>query len=292
MPNIHIRLRSCSRPVSSSPATPPPPRANAGVAITFDEPFAERTGHGSNGPLGDRIASTGTIELEGGVLAVVDAGVVTLPGWITLGGWLEVAVCRQGTREHESVVATTARPSIVHAALLLAGLEPGRPARYRPDGTFEPASGGPVEISIRFDAEEPAAGEMPLGDAILDERGDESVDWLFAGSTVHPNPPSLGPGEYYAADYAGTIVGLTTFGDEVVAAREARSPEIGIDLGLEGSAGVLPPIGMPVTVIIRRPGRRPTSRRVDDRIVESAARTRWRGRRRRRWVPGQDRIVR
>ena len=257
MPNIHIRLAillatcllvSCDTPSSSSerggsrsPSTSPLP----------NETVTDRTARSAT-----ESPSTGTIELEGGVLAVVDAGVVTLPGWITLEeGWLEVAVCRQGTREHESVVATTARPSIVHAALLLAGLEPGRPARYRPDGTFEPASGDSVEISIRFEAGEPAAGEMPLGDAILDERGDESVDWLFAGSTVHPNPPSLGPGEYYAADYAGTIVGLTTFGDEVVAAREARSPEIGIDPAVwKVRPGVLPPIGTPVTVIIRRPG--------------------------------------
>ena len=257
MPNIPVRfaillatclLVSCDTPSSSSERGESRSRS---ASPSPNEPVMDRT---------DRPAtespSTGTIELEGGVLAVVDSGVVALPGWVALEeGWLEVAVCRQGTREHESVVATTARPSIVHAALLLAGLEPGRPARYRPDGTFEPATGGPVEISIRFDEEDPAAGEMPLGDAILDERGEEPIDWLFAGSTVHPNPPSLGPGEYYAADYAGTIVGLTTFGDEVVAAREARSPEIGIDPAVwKVRPGVLPPIGTPVTVIIRRPG--------------------------------------
>ena len=195
------------------------------------------------------------VTLDGGVVAQIDAGVVSLPGWIELQeGWLEVGVCRQGTRDHETVVATTCRPSVVHAAMLLAGFEPGSPAWYRADGSSGPASGDPVEVEIHI--EEPTGSNriLPLSAAIDDARGASDLRWVFAGSSFRPNPPRMGPGEYYTADYAGTIVGLTTFGDEVVAAVEVRSPEIGIDPAVwKIRPGVLPPPGSRVSLVLRRP---------------------------------------
>ena len=196
-----------------------------------------------------------TVTLDGGVVAQVDAGVVTLPGWIELQeGWLEVGVCRQGTREHETVVATTCQPSVVHAAMLLAGFEPGSPAWYRADGSSGPASGDPVAVEIHIEEDSGSTRIVPLASAVDDERGTPDLRWVFAGSSFQPNPPQMGPGEFYTADYAGTIVGLTTFGDEVVAAVEVRSPEIGIDPAVwKIRPGVLPPPGSPVSLVLRRP---------------------------------------
>ena len=169
-------------------------------------------------------------------------------------GWLEVGVCRQGTREHETVVATTCLPSVVHAAMLLAGFEPGSPAWYAADGSSGPASGDPVAVEIHIEDESGVKRIVPLASAVDDERGDPDLRWVFAGSSFQPNPPQMGPGEFYTADYAGTIVGLTTFGDEVVAALEVRSPEIGIDPAVwKIRPGVLPPPGSPVTLVLRRP---------------------------------------
>ncbi|MBC03932.1 MAG: hypothetical protein CMJ34_11625 [Phycisphaerae bacterium] len=195
------------------------------------------------------------VALEGGVIAMVDAGVVSMPGWIELQeGWLEVGVCRQGTREHETVVATTCRPSVVHAAMLLAGFEPGSPAWYRADGSSGPATGDPVAVEIHIEDESGSIRVLPLAAAIDDARGAGDLSWVFAGSAFQPNPPQMGPGEFYVADYAGTIVGLTTFGDEVVAAVEVRSPEIGIDPAVwKIRPGVLPPPGSQVTLVLRRP---------------------------------------
>lgn len=188
------------------------------------------------------------VELEGDVHVVVGGGRVDLPGWIALSeGWLEVAVCRQGTREHESIVATMVRPSVVHSAMLLAGFEPGSPALYRSDAPPVPAHGASVAISLEIDGVE----AIPLIEAIEDERGSPSLEWVFAGSGFRPNPESMGPGEFYMADYAGTIVGLTAFGDEVVAAVELRSPEVGIDPAVwRIRSGVLPPEGTPVRIVL------------------------------------------
>ena len=199
------------------------------------------------------------IELEGGVRTWVDAGRVEFPGEITLEtGWLEVAVCRRSTREHESIVVADVVPSVVHAALLLAGFEPGAPATWdEATNSPIPPRGPLVTIELRFGPngpDGPDAREVRLESMIEDARARALPKWVFAGSLLRPNPPSMGDGEYFLADYAGTFVGLTTFGDEVIAAEEVRSPETGVDPPVwrirEGS---VPPVGTEVTVVVRRP---------------------------------------
>lgn len=198
------------------------------------------------------------VKLDGGVTAWVGQGRVEFPGMVSLDqGWLEVAVCRRGSREHESIVVTDAIPSVVHAAMLLAGLEPGTPATFDEKSRLPiPPTGTVVSIELRFSASDLAVDVpivLPLAEAIEDAREQVSPVWVFAGSLVRPNPSSMGPGEYYAADYAGTVVGLSTFGDEVVAVEEVRSPESGVDPPVwRIRAGVLPEVDTAVTVVLKR----------------------------------------
>ncbi|MAH66646.1 MAG: hypothetical protein CMJ27_09720 [Phycisphaerae bacterium] len=220
------------------------------VAIPMPDPAPQRI---------EPAASPRIIDLEGGVRAWVGGGRVEFPGEITLEtGWLEVAVCRRSTREHESIVVADVVPSVVHAALLLAGFEPGAPAAWDQETNSPIPPRGPlVTIEIRFGPsgpDGPEAREVRLESMIEDARERALPRWVFAGSLLRPNPPSMGEGEYFLADYAGTFVGLTTFGDEVIAAEEVRSPETGVDPPVwrirEGS---VPPVGTPVTVVVRRP---------------------------------------
>ena len=97
------------------------------------------------------------VELDGGVRAWVGQGRVEFPGMVSLDqGWLEVAVCRRGTREHESIVVTDAIPSVVHAAMLLAGLESGAPASFDEETHRPiPPTGMRVSIELRFGAIDP-----------------------------------------------------------------------------------------------------------------------------------------
>ena len=197
------------------------------------------------------------VDLDGGVRAWVGQRRVEFPGMISLDqGWLEVAVCRRGSREHESIVVTDAMPSVVHAAMLLAGLTPGTPATYDEETRLPiPPEGPVISIELRFASPEPDGEDptsFPLVSVIEDARAAVAPVWVFAGSLVRPNPQSMGPGEYYAADYAGTVVGLSTFGDEVVAVEEVRSPESGVDPPVwRIRPGVLPEIDTPVTVVLR-----------------------------------------
>ncbi len=204
------------------------------------------------------------ITLDGDVRVEVQAGVVSFPGTIALDdGWLEVGVCRVGTREHEAVVVTGSTPSIIHAGLLLAGVEPGRPGGYHENGAAFGPTGDRVVVDLQpvDDAGEPVGDPIPFAATVLDVRAPEEtpgLGWVFAGSQVLPNPPSMGPGEYYAADFGGSILGLSTFGDEVLGAVEVRSPDSGVDDAVwKIRAGSLPPAGTRIRVVIRRATARP-----------------------------------
>ncbi|MGA1393407.1 MAG: hypothetical protein ACO38W_09660, partial [Phycisphaerales bacterium] len=58
----------------------------------------------------------------------------------------------------------------------------------------------------------------------------------------------------YAADFSGSVIGLVTFGDEVVAFEEVRSDQVSIDeAGFLVRRGQPPPPGTRVTLIFRIP---------------------------------------
>ena len=180
-----------------------------------------------------------------------------MPGLVALDeGWLEVIACIEGSREHESIVVTSAVPSMVHAGLLLIGLEPGRPASWdRQTNSSMPPEGSEIEVRISWiDSSSGEPIERSVRELLFTERSVAAPNFVFAGSMIAPNPPSLGPGEHYVADYAGTIVGLATFGDELVAAREVLSPEEAIEpRAWRVRSGILPPPGSSVTLILSRP---------------------------------------
>lgn len=140
-------------------------------------------------------------------------------------GFLEQLVCLAGTREHESLLSIAVAPSGVHAALLALGLEPGHPGRWSASdggGVATAAPEGPeIEAFVRR-IRGSRVVEIPLRTWTSGPDGLAFAPPLvFAGSEIRPNPPSLarlrGPGEHYVADLTGSVIGLVTFGDEVIA---------------------------------------------------------------------------
>ena len=173
-------------------------------------------------------------------------------------GWLEQAVCLAGTREHESLLVVEAPPRLVHAAMLLIGLEPGRPGAWllAEDGVTvrrEPPTGDAIELLVEYEAPDGSRRLEPLS-AWVETAGGGSLPthpWRFAGSRLEPTKQG---GEIYAADFAGSVVGLVTFGDEVIAFEEVRSDRVEIEAaGFLVRRGAPPPPGTPVTLIVRRP---------------------------------------
>ena len=173
-------------------------------------------------------------------------------------GWLEQAVCLAGTREHESLLAIEVVPRLVHAALLLVGLEPGRPGSWMlaEDGVTvrrEPPAGDAVELLARFETADGSLQTVPLSTWVETSRGGSIPEhpWRFGGSRLEPAKDGS---EIYAADFGGSVVGLVTFGDEVVAFEEVRSDRVEVEeAGFLVRRGAPPPPGTPVTLIVRVP---------------------------------------
>jgi hypothetical protein len=181
--------------------------------------------------------------------------------------FLEAVACSPDTRPHETLVVTDARPSHVHAGLLMIGLEPGRPGGVRFEGRTPVAvhpEGAGVDVTFIYVN---AAGERRTarptdwivnargGGAFLDaeveasarlglaERG--SPGFVFAGSFMS----SRGGREVYKADEEGTVIGLMTFGHEPVAWSRTISPEAAIQAPeWVAKQDAVPPAETPVVV--------------------------------------------
>lgn len=182
-------------------------------------------------------------------------------------GWLEQMVCAAGTREHESLLAVEVAPSLIHAALLMTGYQSGSPGKWTEkdsgvNGAIElqldPPTGSPVDIIARWRAGDMLM-EVALSDWVRAEDGDGTSRTLprdrfvFAGSIVRANPKSLGPGEHYVADYTGSIVGLVTFGDEVIAFQEVIPDRVDVAPALwEAWTDRIPAQGTPIELVFRR----------------------------------------
>ena len=225
------------------------------------------------------------IEPFPGVVVLPDVPAVELRGWVCLEeGWLEQIACGPGTREHESLVVPEATPSQIHAALLLAGFEPGHPGEWSltPDGefVFTPPRGSPLDVFVRHGQPRLATfpvvvwrglihvvtlpgeeTEEPISAWIRDHHGINDfpdAPWVFGGSRLEPIPEGFGEGEYYVADQSGSIIGLVTFGDEVVGfsrvfadAASVQAPE------WEVNRDRVPPVGTEVVLILRGRGENP-----------------------------------
>ena len=222
-----------------------------------------------------------------GIVVDTGKGEVRLEGKVCLReGSLELVVCSEGTREHESVVVVKARPSHVTFALALLGLEPGQPAHRTEAGAFSPPAGGTLDITARFftvSDEEKARVDKLIAEGAKPENiqvrktllkevpawkllrlsGSEaevtrSIEWVCIG---RPEKNMLA-----AADREGTVVCLSNFVEAVIDV-PFESTAVNADLLYEANPDVVPPVGTPVELVIRPTGRRIEPKKVDIQVV-------------------------
>lgn len=192
----------------SEPATPPAPSDADSPKEVFPGVFLDE--------------SNGTIELTGRIPIINKAPDNTVV-------FLEQLVCTPDTKEHEVLVVVNARASHVHAALLLLGLEPGKPAEWRPEGENlvpVPPKGPELEIEFLYKDEQGVEHAATPSDWVINFKNrDEHLperNPVFAGSAMRKLPDGR---ERYRADSEGTLIGLATFGTEVIAWPEVFSHE-------------------------------------------------------------------
>jgi hypothetical protein len=206
--------------------------------------------------------------------------------------FVETLVCAPDTKEHESLLLTSAKPSHLHAALLAAGFTAGTPGLFKFErGTFVPvdATGDRVSITVLprrpsvliGDAEvkigsEPAAlpaattnrfdpdprtwliniadREKPSPRRFGSDAADAGHGWVFSGSSMRKVADKSGTmQEVYDADGTGIIIGLCCFGSEVISWSRTFSHDASIDEP-EWIADFsrTPPPGTPVRVRVQR----------------------------------------
>ena len=265
---------SADTPPPAAPKPPAPPTLPPAPAVTATTPNAVNTTLREIFPHVRVDAQAKLIEID--AIVPIDAHDPQTPNV-----FLEVVLCTADSKEHESLVMTRARASHVHAALLLIGLQPGSPGRveWTPATKDAPAkanriapTGDDVEITFRW--EKPAERTTTTTTTVTESPWDwiETIDaktaqraaipqtgrapWLFAGSSTRTNAIINERGDrgtLYAADTAGTLIGLTTFSTETLALAQVLSPESSIDEPLYlASTTRTPKVGTKVVVVIRK----------------------------------------
>jgi hypothetical protein len=250
---------------SSPPRDGRPTQTLAGETGARDEPGAQAAGVAGATPTvtgreaSDDPSEQGPLRPFPGIAVHAAEGIIELEA-VTCGpdAWLEQVGCSAGSREHESLVVIRARPSHVHASLLMAGYESGKPGRWSYENgrvSVSPPEGPRLALFVRYASAAGETIEHPVRVWITDASSGKAFPdepWVFSGSSLAPNPAWMGPGEHYVADMTGSVIGLVTFGDEVIGfsrvwadAEEAREPEWVVN------SAAYPAAGTPVTLIIR-----------------------------------------
>ena len=200
---------------------------------------------GASEPEAKPAAAAGLKEIFPGVRVDLEKKLVEFGGSVPIDAhskadlkvFLETTVCTADSKEHESLVVTRAKPSQVHAALLMIGLKPGRPGFWqngRAGWKGVPPEGDPVTVRFAVKGKDGSVQEIDPADWIVNVKGnktlrEESPDsgWVFAGSklvTQKPGPDGEKPARY-AADSEGTLIGLTSFGTETIGWTAMYSPD-------------------------------------------------------------------
>lgn len=123
-------------------------------------------------------------------------------------GPIEFLACPQGTKEHESIVATLASARLVHAALLAIGLEPGSPVSFDPE--YVAATGPRVLVRVRWTKPDGGRDEVDVRSWVRNVQTGLPLDadWVFAGSSFWTDPAD--GKEYYQAD-GGDLICVSNF---------------------------------------------------------------------------------
>lgn len=161
-------------------------------------------------------------------------------------GYLEHLLCRERSKEHESILATAADPRSIHAILLLTGAEVGHPVRYQPE--FQPPTGTPIVIELQW-LQDGKTHRANARDWVKNERTGKSLDrdWVFAGSELYKDPET---GQmHYTAD-AGDLFTVANFPNAILDLPIASTSN-DADRSFVAFTEHIPPRGTPVTLFLK-----------------------------------------
>ena len=194
-----------------------------------------------------RIGKQEEIWIDTNAKEVMIAGTVCLKE-----GPLEMFICPQGTKEHESVISANALASQVHAALIALGFDPGKPTAWDPE--YRAASGPTIDITVIWlDATTDREISMPAKKWIRNAKTRKPMEyqWVFGGSEFWQDPDT-GEEVYYGD--SGELVCLSNFSTATIDVN-VQSSESNAGLLFEAFSENIPPIGTKVYAVLK-PGKR------------------------------------
>ena len=168
-------------------------------------------------------------------------------------GPLEVFACRQGTKEHESVVRINQNARDIHELLLLAGATAGKPAQFVDPKTnepaFKPATGSKIRLTVCYTK----GGKVhthPAQEWVWNSEKKKPLeaDWVFAGSILITDPDRPDTPPYYAAN-SGEVVAISNFPYAMLDLTIEVTKD-DAQLNYEVKADKMPPLGSKVWLIL------------------------------------------
>ena len=162
---------------------------------------------------------------------------------------LEFFCVLAGTSEHESVLRTRAKPSDIHAGLLMCGLTPGEPVKYSEAAQkWLPPHGPPIHINCEYekDGKTVSVPAYRMFRDVKTKQPPKAFTWIFAGSRV------MDDGKY-AADTTGYVVSVVNFDLTLIDVPELVS-NANETLEWEYNPDTVPKTGTPIMMVIEPAG--------------------------------------
>ena len=158
---------------------------------------------------------------------------------------LEFLVCQTGTKEYESLLRSSAKPSHLHLALLMIGLEPGTPVAWdEKNQRWLPPRGPALRLTCQYHVE----GKLisaPVHQWMRDQKARKPappMTFVFAGSRMTEE-------REYAADVRGYLVSVVNFPESTIDVAALKS-EKNEALELEVNPAAAPPRGTKLWLLI------------------------------------------
>lgn len=171
-------------------------------------------------------------------------------------GFLEHLISRsEAAKDHESILSSSFDAEMLHTAMLGAGLQPGKPAKFineKRELDFKPATGETVKIYFEY----VDAGKLMLVPAqswvVYAKDGKPlTTDWVYAGSFKGKSTTANGEEFIYFGANDGRVVCLTNFSTALLdlPIESADSDPQGDNLGFKAKTEAIPERGTKVRAI-------------------------------------------
>jgi hypothetical protein len=163
-------------------------------------------------------------------------------------GPLELLVCRNQSKEHESILHADVDARDIHKALLVTGAKPGKPCKYL-ENKIEPATGTTVKISLQYEQKGKLV-TVPAGRWVRNMKTGKELDenWVFAGSAFAKNPFDPKKPDIYLAN-EGDMITVSNFEDAMLDLPIPSSKD-DADRAFEANTEKIPPLETKVTIIL------------------------------------------